>query len=120
VTLGIDIASFSPAQLIMLRAMAEERNRNFSLEQRIYIEVGDRRFMLVSGDVSLAPKGVLYRFVVESPGRAHWITITRGHDFESMVKAVSQPAASEDLPPQTKPNLAEIVASMAQMSLVHH
>ncbi|MBI2718830.1 MAG: cupin domain-containing protein [Rhizobiales bacterium] len=80
------------------------------LRGKLRFEVGGRSFPLQSGDVALAPKGVAHRFIVESADGAHWVTITRGHDFETMVKAVSRPAASEELPAQTPPSPAEIEA----------
>ena len=77
---------------------------------RMRFEVDGGIMQLESGDMALAPKGVAHRFRVESADGAHWMTIMRGHDFETMVRSVSRPSATERLPAHSEPNQAEIEA----------
>jgi hypothetical protein len=41
------------------------------------------------------------------------MTITRGHDFESMLRSLSRPANRPGLPPQTAPD-ADAMAEIAE------
>ena len=74
---------------------------------------GGRTFEAGAGETVLAPKGVPHHFRVESPGGAHCLTITRGPDFETMVRAVSRPAAADGLPPQRVPD-AETIGALTR------
>lgn len=76
------------------------------------LEVGGRTQYLQAGDAALAPKGVPHSYVVDSDS-ARVLTITRGHDFESMLRSLSRPAKRQGLPPQTAPD-AEAMAKVAE------
>jgi quercetin dioxygenase-like cupin family protein len=45
------------------------------------------------GDVLVAPKGIPHTYRMDSREGVHWLTITRGGDFERFVRAVSRQAA---------------------------
>jgi quercetin dioxygenase-like cupin family protein len=80
------------------------------LDGRLRIELGDRTIHLEKGQAALAPKGVPHSFVVESE-EAHVLTITRGHDFETMLRGMSRPARGAGLPPRMAPT-PEMVAAL--------
>lgn len=73
------------------------------LNGEMRFRVGDRERVARAGETVLAPKGIPHAFRVESPLGARCLTITRGADFESMLKAASRPASRPDLPEATAP-----------------
>jgi quercetin dioxygenase-like cupin family protein len=83
------------------------------LDGAVRLEVGGRVQHLETGDVAVAPKGVPHGYVVESDG-ARVLTITRGHDFESMLRALSRPAGGPGLPPQAPPS-ADLLARVSEV-----
>jgi quercetin dioxygenase-like cupin family protein len=83
------------------------------LHGAVRLEVGGRVQHLGTGDVAVAPKGVPHGYVVESDG-ARVLTITRGHDFESMLRTLSRPAGGPGLPPQTPPS-ADLLARVSEV-----
>ncbi len=83
------------------------------LEGRMRFRVGDRTFEAGPGETMLAPKGVPHHFRVESPEGARCLTITRGADFETMVRTVSREAGADWLPPLVVPDAATIEALSA-------
>lgn len=80
------------------------------LEGRMRFRVGGRGFDLGPGETALAPKGVAHHYRVTSPEGARCLTITRGGDFEAMVRAVSRPAEGAGLPPQAAPDVEALTA----------
>ena len=63
-----------------------------------------------AGQIILAPKGVPHSYRVESIQGARCLTITRGGDFERMVREMAKPAATADLPPSGQPALPMVQA----------
>jgi hypothetical protein len=51
--------------------------------------------------------------------RAHVITLTRGHDFETMLRAMSRPAAGPGLPPAEAPS-PEMIAALTDCCRVNN
>jgi mannose-6-phosphate isomerase-like protein (cupin superfamily) len=80
---------------------------------RLLFEIGSRRITVREGDVVLAPRGVPHRFLVESETGAHWLTIMRGGDFETLVTDVSMPTDLIDPPAISHPGPEEIAALTA-------
>ena len=80
------------------------------LEGRLRFRVGVREFEAGPGETLLAPKGVAHHYRVVSPEGAHCLTVTRGADFETMVRSVSRPATGEGLPDHVVPDAAMIGA----------
>lgn len=80
------------------------------LSGRLRLRIGNRTFEAGAGETLLAPKGVPHHFRVESPEGARCLTITRGPDFEAMVRAVSRPARAIGLPEQVEPDAETIGA----------
>jgi len=83
------------------------------LSGRMTFEIDGERLTASDGDVVLVPRGVPHRFLVESDRGAHWLTIMRGRDFESLVKDVSMPTDITDPPAITHPGPEEIAALAA-------
>ena len=80
------------------------------LSGQLRFRIGTRTFHVGPGETLLAPKGVAHHYRVESPDGAHCLTVTRGADFETMVRTVSRPAARAGLPDQVVPDAAMISA----------
>lgn len=73
------------------------------LEGRLRFIVDRRERIAVAGETVIAPKGLPHTFRVESPEGARILTITRGSDFETMLRQASRPAERPDLPPASEP-----------------
>ncbi|TIP04202.1 MAG: cupin domain-containing protein [Mesorhizobium sp.] len=73
------------------------------LEGRIFFVIDGRERIAGAGETVLAPKGLPHTYRVESPEGAHTLTVTRGPDFETMVRKASRPAERPDLPPLAAP-----------------
>jgi len=76
--------------------------------------VGGETLTAMAGETVLAPKGVPHSYRVESPEGAHVMTITRGSDFETMVRAAARPAMFTDLPAPSAPT-PEMIAQLGAL-----
>ena len=83
------------------------------LEGRLRIVQDGEEIILTAGQRALAPKGVAHTYRVESDG-AHFLAITRGGDFETMVRRASRKAARADLPPAAAPT-PEVIAELTRL-----
>jgi len=87
------------------------------LEGRMRFRLGDQEVVAGAGETLIAPQGVPHSFRVEDPAGAHCLTITRGADFETMVREASRPALRAELPETAQPSpemIAELVACCAR------
>jgi quercetin dioxygenase-like cupin family protein len=75
---------------------------------RMRFRIGERTLVASAGETLLAPKGIPHHFRVESPEGAHCLTVTRGADFESMVRTVSRQSGADWLPPLVTPDAATV------------
>ena len=66
------------------------------------------------GETVIAPKGLPHTYRVESPEGARSLTVTRGSDFETMLRRASRPAERPELPSQMEPT-PEIIAALVQL-----
>lgn len=73
------------------------------VEGRIRFVVDGRERIASAGETVLAPKGLPHTYKVESQEGAHILTVTRGLDFETMVRKASRPAERAELPPAAVP-----------------
>ncbi|TPL80795.1 cupin domain-containing protein [Mesorhizobium sp. B2-3-13] len=55
------------------------------------------------GEIIIAPKGLPHTYRVESQDGARTLTITRGSDFETMLRQTSRSAQQPQLPPPSEP-----------------
>lgn len=63
-----------------------------------------------AGQTVLAPKGLPHTYRVESQDGARLLTITRGADFETMLRMTSRPATMAQLPQAAAPTPEAIAA----------
>lgn len=77
-------------------------------------QVGDQTIRASAGDRLLAPKGIAHAFCVVSPAGARFLTVTRGQDFETMVRAAGRPALSDGLPDPVQPT-PDMIAGLVQL-----
>lgn len=73
------------------------------LEGRMRFIIDGQMRIAVAGETVIAPKGLPHTFKVESPEGARTLTVTRGADFESLLRDASRPAERPELPPQMEP-----------------
>jgi hypothetical protein len=57
---------------------------------------------LAAGETFRAPQGIPHTYRVESP-TARWLVFCAPARFDAFVRAVSEPAAAEGLPPRDRP-----------------
>jgi hypothetical protein len=57
---------------------------------------------LAAGETFRAPQGVPHTYRVESP-TARWLVFCEPARFDAFVRAVSEPASAEELPPRGRP-----------------
>ncbi len=74
------------------------------LAGRIRFQVEGRDTVCEAGQTVVAPKGAPHSFVVESPGGACALVMTRGGDFEGFVRALGEPARSGAVAPPPDPS----------------
>jgi mannose-6-phosphate isomerase-like protein (cupin superfamily) len=67
---------------------------------------------LAAGETFRAPRGVPHTYRVESP-TARWLVFCAPARFDAFVRAVSEPAAGEELPPRGRPLDSERFAAEA-------
>lgn len=70
----------------------------FVLEGEITLFMGDREISVPAGQAGFAPRGIPHVYRVESDV-ARWLTISNPAGFERFVRAASEPAPSDELPP---------------------
>jgi mannose-6-phosphate isomerase-like protein (cupin superfamily) len=95
-------------------------------DEVFHILEGEMRFRVAEGDVVaragdtvLAPKGLPHSYRVESRSGARSLTITRGADFETMLREASRPAAAAELPAPAQPTPEMIEALVAACARNH-
>ena len=74
------------------------------LEGDMRFQIGGRDVHASVGQTLVAPKGVPHSFRVESVSGAHCLTITRGDDFETMLRQASRVADRAELPAAAIPS----------------
>ncbi len=74
----------------------------YVLDGEMRLFVGDRELVLTAGHAALAPRGVAHTYRVESD-RARFIVVNSPAGFEQFVRAASEPAPSDELPPADRP-----------------
>ncbi|MDG4883077.1 cupin domain-containing protein [Mesorhizobium sp. WSM4884] len=84
------------------------------LEGRMRFVIDGRERIASVGGTIIAPKGLPHTYRVESPDGAHTLTVTRGSDFETMVRQASRPAERPELPQPTVPT-PEMIATLTSL-----
>lgn len=80
------------------------------LEGKMRFRVDGRDRVATPGETVLAPKGLPHTYRVESPDGARCLTITRGADFETMLRNMGRPTGLPELPPRSTPTPETIAA----------
>lgn len=75
----------------------------------------DRQTVLRQGQAALAPRGVPHAYRVESEA-ARWLVINSPSGYERFVRAASQPAEREELPPAGRPVDAVALTDAAEQA----
>lgn len=91
----------------------------YVLSGEVLFEVAGVSRTLRAGDAMNAPRGVPHRFRVVSKDGARFLTVTRGADFETMVRAVSRVPTHAGLPTFSAPT-PEIVAALTAACAESH
>ena len=84
----------------------------YVLEGELTLFVGDQRLTLTAGQAALAARGVPHSYRVES-AEARVLLVNTPAGFEAFVRAVSEPAPAEELPPPGRPLDPEALARAA-------
>ncbi|TGV96274.1 cupin domain-containing protein, partial [Mesorhizobium sp. M2E.F.Ca.ET.154.01.1.1] len=84
------------------------------LEGRMRFQINGHERIVGSGETVIAPKGLPHTFKVESPEGAHTLTVTRGADFETMVRKASRPAERPELPQPAAPT-PEMIEALTRL-----
>ncbi|RWA69484.1 cupin domain-containing protein [Mesorhizobium sp.] len=84
------------------------------LEGRMRFQINGHERIVGSGETVIAPKGLPHTFKVESPEGAHTLTVTRGADFETMVRKASRPAERPELPQPAAPT-PEMIGTLTRL-----
>ena len=88
----------------------------YVLEGTLHFNVGGRDLYASAGDMAFGPRGVPHTFRVESENGGRLLTITRNGSFEAFVRAMSQPAERDGLPPRKTPD-SEAQAALVETAL---
>ena len=91
----------------------------YGLSGEVLLEVAGISRTLKAGDCVNAPKGVPHRFRVTSQDGARWLTVTRGADFETMVRTVSRIPTHAGLPTPGAPT-PEMIAALTAACARNH
>lgn len=83
------------------------------LEGTMRFHVDGNDIVRHSGQTVIAPKGLPHSFRVVSPEGARCLTITRGRDFEQVVREMGTRAAFAGLPPAAEPT-PEMIAALVE------
>ena len=94
-------------------------HRHATEDEFFHILDGDFRFVVDGqslragpGAMLLAPKGSLHTYRAESAEGGRFVTVTRGDDFEHLVRAFARPAERLELPPLAGPPTPEAMAAL--------
>lgn len=91
----------------------------YVLSGDVLLEVAGVGRTLKAGDCLNAPKGMPHRFRVVSKDGARWLTVTKGADFETMVRTVSRLPTHAGLPTAAAPTPEMIEALTAACARNH-
>lgn len=89
----------------------------YILEGEVTAQVGDTRVVLRPGDYAFGPRGVPHGYRVTGSGPARLLMMTGDRDFAEFVKEMSQPAAGNQLPAPSEPDIEKVVATAARYGM---
>jgi quercetin dioxygenase-like cupin family protein len=74
--------------------------------------IGDRRIAVGKGQAAFAPRGTSHAYRIESE-QARWLVLNNPAGFERFVRAASEPAPADELPPAGRPGDPTAVVELA-------
>ena len=83
------------------------------VEGTMRFRIGNEDIVVGAGRTVLAPKGIPHSFRVESREGATCLTITRGDNFETMVRETGEPTSTAIMLPLQEPDAATVAALTA-------
>ncbi len=89
----------------------------YILEGEVAAQVGDTRVLLRPGDYAFGPRGVPHGYRVAGPGPARLLMMTGDRDFAEFVREISEPAAGNELPQPSEPDVARVVSTAARYGI---
>ncbi|HZH52857.1 MAG TPA: cupin domain-containing protein [Microvirga sp.] len=87
------------------------------IEGKMRFQVGQEQIVVGAGETIVAPKGVPHTFRVESSEGARCLTMTKGRDFEGLVRMAGTPVTVDELPPRMSvptPEMIEMLVKACQ------
>ena len=79
--------------------------------------MGDTRVVLRPGDYAFGPRGVPHGYRVTGSVPARLLMMTGDRDFAEFVREISAPAASNELPPPSEPDVERVVSTAARYGI---
>jgi len=89
------------------------------LQGNVRFSVGGDVIRATAGDCLLAPKRIPHTYRVESTAGARFLTVTRGGDFETLVRTLGRPAERNGLPDPAGPPTPEQAEALARVCREH-
>jgi quercetin dioxygenase-like cupin family protein len=84
------------------------------LDGTLKINRGGEEIRAAAGDFLIVPKGTPHTYRVVSALDARFITVTRGPEFEGLVRHLGRPAPRDALPPHSGPPTQEQLAAIVE------
>ncbi|MFO0991848.1 MAG: cupin domain-containing protein [Hyphomicrobiales bacterium] len=85
------------------------------LDGEIRVNLDGQEIMARTESTLLAPKGIPHSYKVISADGARFLTITRGPDFEGLVRFLGRPAGRDELPVPSGPPSPEQAARLVEI-----
>lgn len=101
-TLGVVELTGTRGEMPPLHIHHREDETFVVLDGELSLHTPDGSQTLRAGQGALAPKGVPHVYRVESE-QARWLSVSTPSGFASFVRAASDPAEAEDVPPADRP-----------------
>jgi hypothetical protein len=84
------------------------------IEGKMRFQVGQDQIVVGAGETVVAPKGIPHTFRVESSEGVRCLTVTKGPDFEGLVRMAGIPVAVEELPPPAGAPTPEMIEALVR------
>ncbi|MFC4173078.1 cupin domain-containing protein [Microvirga sp. GCM10011540] len=90
------------------------------LQGKMRFQVGQEQVVVGAGETVVAPKGVPHTYRVESPEGVRCLTVTKGPDFEGLIRMASRPATAEELPPPAGAPSPDMIEALVKACQTNH
>ncbi|RDI54861.1 cupin domain-containing protein [Microvirga subterranea] len=82
------------------------------IEGKMRFQVGQEQIVVGAGETVVAPKGIPHTFRVESADGVRCLTVTKGPDFEGLIRMAGRPVTVEELPPAMGAPTPEMIEAL--------